>query len=451
MTIQEAIEKVINLAKGEVGYKAESYKHTKYTAYLDAIGNFYNGKKQWQGGGADWCDIFVDYLFVKTFGATTGRNMLYQPLKSTGAGCKFSAQFYRNNKAFTKVPQKGAQIFYGPAGNESHTGIVYDVDASYVYTIEGNIGGGNGKVGKKKLLKTNTNIVGYGIPNWKLVADSKKEFEPYKMGIDISYHQGNYDLAKAKKEGATFVIIKGGGGNDGLYVDSQFANNYKKAKALNMPVGCYWYSKALTPKDAIKEAEFFYNKCLKGKQFELPIYIDVEEKAQLKLGKKKLTDIIITWLDKVYSYGYWVGIYSSASYFKTYIDDNRLKKYCHWIASWNKNKPSYTPQNAFGVWQYGGDSNPIRSNIVAGKVVDQDYLLIDYEPLIKAKGLNGWKAPKPETKPVATKPKEVTYKVKAGDSLSSIARKYGTTVSALAKKNNIKNVNLIYVGQVLKI
>ena len=44
-----------------------------------------------------------------------------------------------------------------------------------------------------------------------------------------------------------------------------------------------------------------------------------------------------------------------------------------------------------------------------------------------------------------------TYKVVWGDTLSGIAKRYGTTVSYLAKLNNIKNVNLIYVGQVLKI
>lgn len=44
-----------------------------------------------------------------------------------------------------------------------------------------------------------------------------------------------------------------------------------------------------------------------------------------------------------------------------------------------------------------------------------------------------------------------THKVVKGDTLSEIAQKYGTTVSYLAKLNNIKNVNLIYVGQVLKI
>ena len=40
-----------------------------------------------------------------------------------------------------------------------------------------------------------------------------------------------------------------------------------------------------------------------------------------------------------------------------------------------------------------------------------------------------------------------TYTVKSGDTLSGIASKYKTTVAKLVKDNNIKNANLIYVGQ----
>ena len=46
---------------------------------------------------------------------------------------------------------------------------------------------------------------------------------------------------------------------------------------------------------------------------------------------------------------------------------------------------------------------------------------------------------------------EHSYIVKRGDTLTQIARRYGTTVNRLAQINNIKNVNKIYVGQVLLI
>ena len=51
----------------------------------------------------------------------------------------------------------------------------------------------------------------------------------------------------------------------------------------------------------------------------------------------------------------------------------------------------------------------------------------------------------------AKKTKTIVYTVKRGDTLSAIAAKYGTTVKAIAAENGIKNVNLIYVGQKLKI
>ena len=48
-------------------------------------------------------------------------------------------------------------------------------------------------------------------------------------------------------------------------------------------------------------------------------------------------------------------------------------------------------------------------------------------------------------------PEPVTYKVKSGDSLWGIARKFGVSSSALAKLNGINNSNFIRIGQVLQI
>ncbi|WP_418560319.1 LysM peptidoglycan-binding domain-containing protein [Hominenteromicrobium sp.] len=44
-----------------------------------------------------------------------------------------------------------------------------------------------------------------------------------------------------------------------------------------------------------------------------------------------------------------------------------------------------------------------------------------------------------------------TYTVKSGDTLSGIAKKYGTTVAKLVELNGIKNANLIYKGQLIKL
>ena len=57
-----------------------------------------------------------------------------------------------------------------------------------------------------------------------------------KFGIDISRWQGDFDFNKAVAEGVEFAIIKGGGGDAGLYTDAKFERNYREAKAKGLPV-----------------------------------------------------------------------------------------------------------------------------------------------------------------------------------------------------------------------
>ena len=58
--------------------------------------------------------------------------------------------------------------------------------------------------------------------------------------------------------------------------------------------------------------------------------------------------------------------------------------------------------------------------------------------------------PSPEPEPTPT-PSDKIYIVQKGDTLTKIAKKFGTTVQILAKLNNIKDINKIYVGQKLKL
>lgn len=180
MTAQEAIKQVLDLARSEVGYHEKaSYAQlndktansggsnwTKYAEYLDSFAGFYNGPKN----GYPWCDVFVDYLFVKAFGEKLGREMLYQPEKSMGAGCLYSAQYYKDAGRFHKnAPMFGDQIFfsYSP-GEYSHTGIVEAVGFDTITTIEGNT---SDSVGRRTYNIGNQSIAGYGTPNWKLAED----------------------------------------------------------------------------------------------------------------------------------------------------------------------------------------------------------------------------------------------------------------------------------------
>jgi hypothetical protein len=117
MTEKQAIEKVLDLARSEIGYREKRSKYqlddktanagsgnwTKYARDLDAVTNFYNGAKN----GYSWCDIFVDWLFYQCFGATTAMKILCQPYNSAGAGCMYSAQYYKNAGRWTHDPQPG--------------------------------------------------------------------------------------------------------------------------------------------------------------------------------------------------------------------------------------------------------------------------------------------------------------------------------------------------------
>jgi len=66
-------------------------------------------------------------------------------------------------------------------------------------------------------------------------------------------------------------------------------------------------------------------------------------------------------------------------------------------------------------------------------------------------GASEVKARKAEAERKASADKPKTYKIKKGDTLSEIARDKGTSVKALAKKNNIKNPDKIYAGRTLKL
>ena len=96
--------------------------------------------------GQAWCDAFVDDCFVKAYGKDTARQLLggfsnYTPT---------SAQYFKNMKRWhSKDPMAGDQIFFKNSIRICHTGLVYKVDASRVYTIEGNTSGAGGVIANR--------------------------------------------------------------------------------------------------------------------------------------------------------------------------------------------------------------------------------------------------------------------------------------------------------------
>lgn len=178
MTRDEAIQQVIDIAISQIGYHEKasntslddpstnsgSGNYTKYARDMDSLKDFYNSRKQ----GVAWCDIFVDWCFTKAFGANTGRKMLYQPLKSSGAGCTSSSNYFKKVNAFYDYPETGDQIFFVASDGNGfgHTGIVEKVASNKVYTIEGN---SDDEVKRHSYSLTSAKIGGYGRPDWSMV------------------------------------------------------------------------------------------------------------------------------------------------------------------------------------------------------------------------------------------------------------------------------------------
>lgn len=275
------------------------------------------------------------------------------------------------------------------------------------------------------------------------------------FGIDISKWQKNMDLAKAKQEGVNFVIIRGAYGNS---KDMAFESNYTKAKANGLGVGVYWWTRAVNEAQAKEEAQLLIDNCLRGKQFEYPIYIDVEDSLLSNLGKSKVDAIITAACTTLEKAGYYAGFYLNENWYKNKCNGSTLsKRFTVWLAKWSK-----AEQTSYPMWQFGGESNYIRGNKVAGVVCDQDYCFVDFPTIIKNAGLNGYakgtsnitQAPATQTPTisnVSNNNEQLVYIVKKGDTLAKIAAKYGTTYQVLASYNRISNPNVIKVGQVIKI
>ena len=296
-----------------------------------------------------------------------------------------------------------------------------------------------------------------------------------EWGIDISRWQGNFNLQKAQAEGIKFCIMKAGGGDAGLYKDSKFERNYEVCKSLGIPVGAYFFGCAMDVPAAKKEADYFLG-LIAGKKFDLGVWYDVEGKM---LNAGGLLNVVNGFLGQLNAKGYVCGVYSSESVFKGKLKGITADK---WVARWTKTKPSID----FKIWQFGGETNLIRSNKVAGVVCDQNYLHgtiekpapvnpkkmneeiaqevmqgkwgngVERRSRLTAAGYNYSEVQKIVNKlcqsgvqnPLYT----VEYTVKRGDVLSAIAKRNNTTIAAIMALNPIiKDPNKIQVGWKLRI
>lgn len=134
-----------------------------------------------------------------------------------------------------------------------------------------------------------------------------------------------------------------------------------------------------------------------------------------KNDRNTLTQIVKAFCSAVEAAGYWVGIYSSESFFNSEMNDGELTRYSHWVARWGKSKPAPASGAETQIWQFGGETNLIRSNKINGQSCDQDYCYVDFPAKIKTAGLNGYaKGSSSTTTPVKKSNEEIASEVIAG-------------------------------------
>ena len=184
--------KLIKIAEAEVGYlekasnsnldsKTGNAGYNNYTKYARDLYNagYYNGNKN----GYPYCDVWNDWCHWKAAGENKKEaERVTCQTGDLGAGCTYSADYYQAAGRFYRSPEVGDQIFFGPDDDEYHTGIVYKVDSSKVYTIEANTSGDSGVIDngggvfKKSYYLNDGNISGYGRPRYD--AEETKEETP---------------------------------------------------------------------------------------------------------------------------------------------------------------------------------------------------------------------------------------------------------------------------------
>ena len=192
-------------------------------------------------------------------------------------------------------------------------------------------------------------------------------------GIDVSSWQGKPDWPKVSNSGVKFAILRI---HQKSGVDTSFEHNYKGCKSNGILIGGYKYSYALTPAQAIDEAENLIS-VLGGRGLDFPVFYDLEWSQQRSLGKQAIENIAVAFLTRIKKAGYKVGIYCNLDWYNNVLTD-ALKQYDCWIARYPANDNGSVQERLrpnVGVgWQY---SSKGKVPGISGNV-DMDVFYKDY-------------------------------------------------------------------------
>lgn len=192
-------------------------------------------------------------------------------------------------------------------------------------------------------------------------------------GIDVSSFQGKPDWTKVKNSGIKFAILRI---HQKSGIDTSFEHNYKGCKSNGILIGGYKYSYALTPAQAIDEAEDVLS-VLGGRGLDFPVFYDLEWSQQRSFGKQAIENIAVAFLTRIKKAGYKVGIYCNLDWYNNVLSD-ALKQYDCWIARYPANDNGSVQERLrpnVGVgWQY---SSKGKVSGISGNV-DMDVFYTDY-------------------------------------------------------------------------
>ena len=220
-----AKEKVISWAESWIGYlekrtpdpqylsdktaNAGSNNYTIFAANL-AKTSILNGSKQ----GQLWCAVFCIDDFYENYGQAKTLQALHIPERSAAAGCYYFVNYLRSANAYGSTPHVGDLIFFKDSdGDPCHIGIVYAVDSSKVYTIEGNTSGASGVIDngggvcRKSYSRSYSRIHGYGYPDYSVLETYTEGWVKDDNGWWYRYKDGSYPKDCWKKINAKWYCF----------------------------------------------------------------------------------------------------------------------------------------------------------------------------------------------------------------------------------------------------
>jgi len=468
------------------------------------VPNYYNNKFPYNCGYYDgqryswdcW-NLIKTILAIPSWEDTKVKGSYVSPKNFVTGDCDgyhLLLQCTNRSKDFTQLKQPGTYLYLSTSphagvylGDFEYNGHIVNVvectgawESKVQYTYVDEKGG---RYLYKGGPKNKYSWTDYGLLPW--VDYNAVPVSPVAYGVDVSRWQKGFDLNYAIAEGFNYAIIKAGGADAGYYKDSQFENFYNQALNDKMYIGAYYFGCAFSVEDAVREANYFIS-YLQGKRI-VHVYYDVEGKM-LNQGYQHLTDIITAFCSTMIQAGYACGIYTSESHFNSRFNDNAVAVFPHWVAKYSKNPPVLKSIAPIEIWQFGGSTNYCRSPQIHGTTVDQDQINIQWvdsgsipeakevtisEPTVKTTDqvaievlaglwgngvtrkakltLAGYDYKEVQDKVnmiIASRSnKRKPHIVAKGETLSGIAKRYGTTYKKLAEINGIPKPYTIYPNQ----